>query len=92
MKKYLIILFVFLGFNSLAQDDVEYRVIPSITDWIEEINNWPDSVYLQENLHIEIDPVKDEGFVYPDRDQFDSLHLLQVERKEIIKQIVVYRL
>lgn len=42
-----------------AQDEADYRVIPSLSEWIEEINNWPDSVYKVENIKIVIDGQKD---------------------------------
>ncbi|SNS51240.1 Ion channel [Ekhidna lutea] len=47
-----------LGLVCHAQDE-EYRVIPSLTDWIEEINHWPDSIYQVENIKVIIDGEKD---------------------------------
>ncbi|MDU8885258.1 potassium channel family protein [Yeosuana sp. MJ-SS3] len=45
-------LFLFVFGFSFSQEEQRYRVIPSLTEWIEEINNWPDSVYSQGNLEI----------------------------------------
>ena len=57
------LLFLFLtSFTTipiLAQNAENIRVIPSLTDWIEEINTWPDSVYEVENIKVLIDMDKD---------------------------------
>ncbi|HEY9116820.1 MAG TPA: hypothetical protein VIN11_03285, partial [Roseivirga sp.] len=42
-----------------AQTENQYRIIPSITDWIEEINNWPDSIYEVKNIKVLLDVKKD---------------------------------
>ena len=54
------LIFFFLPSNEAnAQSDPPPRIIPSLTDWIEEINNWPDSVYVVQNIKILFDPIKD---------------------------------
>jgi hypothetical protein len=58
MKK-ILLLFYFLPLVLTAQEKGPKRIIPSLTDWIEEINNWPDSIYSVENIQIRIDPKKD---------------------------------
>lgn len=63
------VLFVALLGNinfSEAQTEPEYRVIPSISAWLEEIANWPDSSYSVNNVRIEIDSIKDRKFLIPD--------------------------
>jgi hypothetical protein len=47
-----------IAFLSYAQDN-DYRVIPSLTDWIQEINNWPDSIYQTSHIRVIIDGEKD---------------------------------
>lgn len=47
--------------HSQSADD--WRVIPSITDWIEEINNSPDSIYRAERIEVRIDFEKDTQLV-----------------------------
>jgi len=59
MRNLLLGLCLLLPTLSFAQDASEYRVIPSITDWIEEINNWPDTIYKVENIKVIIDIKKD---------------------------------
>lgn len=56
-----IILFIWSS-GSFAQDS-EWRTINSVTEWLEEINNWPEPVYRQENLEILFDHEKDKGLV-----------------------------
>lgn len=58
MKKLLFVLFL-LPFSLQAQQDKPKRIIPSLTDWIEEINNWPDSIYEVKNIKILLDVKKD---------------------------------
>ncbi|NVJ87601.1 MAG: hypothetical protein HWE15_14960, partial [Algoriphagus sp.] len=49
--------------QSFAQDESsKWREIPSITDWIEEINNWPNSTYDVSNIKVYIDFEKDTLF------------------------------
>jgi hypothetical protein len=54
-------LLLFQMSSTFAQQREEWRVIPSVTEWLEEINNWPDSVYKQENLEVLFDHDKDKG-------------------------------
>ena len=64
-KKILLLLFFCcFSINSFSQDNkIQSREIPSITDWIEEINNWPDSIYHVKNIKIFIDKKKDSLFI-----------------------------
>ncbi|SNS51217.1 hypothetical protein SAMN05421640_0461 [Ekhidna lutea] len=72
-----------------AQEE-NWRTIPSVTDWIEEINNWPDSVYRQNKIEVRIDPVKDRHIAWQTMDVFDSILASSVKRTHITKHIVVY--
>ena len=59
MRFLLLIIILVYCLPSTAQDDENWRTIPSVTDWIEEINNWPDSTYNVENIKVVIDGEKD---------------------------------
>tara|TARA_R110002072_G_scaffold302762_1_gene488554 strand:- start:1004 stop:2731 length:1728 start_codon:yes stop_codon:yes gene_type:complete len=63
-KKALIIFAVLFSINSFSQNNkIKLREIPSITDWIEEINNWQDSTYTVKNIKVLIDANKDSLFI-----------------------------
>lgn len=59
MRKIILPVLIFISLGIAAQESEHWRTIPSLTDWIEEINAWPDSVYKAENIKIHIDQVKD---------------------------------
>ena len=59
MRNFIVSVLILLSFHGAAQEGSYKRIIPSLTDWIEEINTWPDSVYQVENIKIRIDPEKD---------------------------------
>ena len=60
---------LFASLFATAQNTETWRVIPSVTEWLEEINNWPESVYSQRNITIKIDLQKDYKIVaHPDED------------------------
>ncbi|PIQ47274.1 MAG: hypothetical protein COW03_16140 [Cytophagales bacterium CG12_big_fil_rev_8_21_14_0_65_40_12] len=62
MKK-LLFLFFLLPLTLQAQEDKPKRIIPSLTDWIEEINNWPDSIYEVKNIKVLLDVKKDSRLI-----------------------------
>jgi hypothetical protein len=63
MRKYLSI-FSLLIVQILAAQG-QPRVIPSVTEWIEEMNNWPGDLYEQRGgLHVKIDLKKDSAIVF----------------------------
>jgi len=70
MKKILLLFVFFFSTNSFSQEDTStWRVIPSITDWAKEVNNWQDSIYEVKNIKILIDLKKDslliEDVIFP---------------------------
>ncbi len=70
MKKILLLFVFLLSTNSFSQEDTStWRVIPSITDWAKEVNNWPDSIYEVKNIKILLDVKKDslliEDVIFP---------------------------
>jgi hypothetical protein len=63
-------------------------VIPSVTEWLEEINNWPEPTYVQENLEIHFDHEKDKGLVETSSSKLDSLSndvLFTVNKRVVVK-------
>lgn len=58
-----VLLFLFVFGFGFSQEEQKYRVIPSLTEWIEEINNWPDSIYRQNRIKIYFDSEKDKNFI-----------------------------
>ena len=66
-------LLLFLMSITFAQQEEEWRTINSVTEWLEEINNWPDSVYNQKNLEVLFDHDKDKGLVGTFRDELDGI-------------------
>ena len=49
--------------NGFGQTNEEnYRIIPSVTEWVNEINDWPEEVYRQSQLEIHVDPIKDRNY------------------------------
>ena len=60
MKKILLLFVLFFSISSSSQEDTStWRIIPSITDWAKEVNNWRDSIYDVKNIKILIDVKKD---------------------------------
>ncbi len=51
------LLFSVCGFSQ--EENTTWRTIPSLTDWIEEVNTWPDSIYEVKNIKILLDIEKD---------------------------------
>ncbi|WP_420316980.1 hypothetical protein [Ekhidna sp.] len=72
MRKLFSIIGLFVSCLLAAQEE-EWRVIPSVREWLEEINNWPDSVYRQDNLHVFFDYEKDTGLIATTFEETDSL-------------------
>lgn len=91
MKQFFIILLLFYSQTTFAQDGAQWRTIPSLTDWVEEVNNWPDEIYRQRNLKILIDPIKDKDYIsYSDSvayDPVDSILRLTISKRLIIWDI-----
>jgi hypothetical protein len=73
MKKISILILLFITSSSFAQDDIDWRVIPSLTDWIEEINTWPDSIYRVRNIKIIVDEKKDSMLIKNSFSRSDSI-------------------
>ena len=95
-SKITFVVFIFLGqiFNGFGQNNEDnYRIIPSVTDWIEEINNWPEAEYRQNNIKIHIDPIKDANYVLrPNFGEYDltvsdTIPLLSVNKKVAVSDI-----
>ncbi|WP_282134334.1 potassium channel family protein [Seonamhaeicola maritimus] len=87
-KKLIYLFFLFVFSIGFGQSD-DYRIIPSLTDWIEEINNWPDSVYSQNRIKIYFDYEKDKDFIaINDRSVMDTI-TDSVKRKTINKRVGV---
>ncbi|SIO01294.1 potassium channel family protein [Algoriphagus halophilus] len=63
MKKFTIIFLLFFSQTAFCQEGAQWRTIPSLTDWVEEVNNWPDEIYRERNLKILIDPIKDKDYI-----------------------------
>ncbi|MCS5491334.1 potassium channel family protein [Algoriphagus limi] len=77
MKIIIFLVAVFISVQSFAQDETsKWREIPSITDWIDEINNWPDSAYSVSNIKVYIDFEKDTLFYEPQWTQEDEQILI----------------
>ena len=55
--------FLFISVFGFAQGTQDYRIIPSITDWIEEVNNWPEKIYSVSRIKILVDPIKDKNYI-----------------------------
>ncbi|MEQ8907355.1 hypothetical protein [Ekhidna sp.] len=82
-----------LGLVCHAQDE-EYRVIPSLTDWIEEIQNTPDSIYRANYIEIRIDFEKDAELISykenqnaSDRGGKDRADLLTIDKHLVLNRI-----
>ena len=97
-SKFTFVVFIFLGqiFNGFGQNNEDnYRIIPSVTDWIEEINNWPEAEYRQNQIEIYVDPIKDANYVLlPNFGEFDeivsdsdTIPLLSVNKKVAVSDI-----
>ena len=64
MKKIQFLFAILFTLNTFSQEDTsKWREIPSITDWIEEINNTQDSTYTVKNIKVFIDKNKDSLFI-----------------------------
>ena len=88
-KNYFIFIFFITTLSALAQGDKKWRVIPSVTEWIEEVNNWPDSIYQQENLIIEFNYAKDSLFVATSWKEVNYYGSHPLEKKIIDKHIFI---
>ena len=94
MKQLIAALLLCFSFTVLSQDDENWRVVPSITEWIEEINNWPDTLYFQRYLEVQFDPERDKNFVIdrdsallpPEGDQVSINKALELRHFRIINQ------
>jgi hypothetical protein len=64
-KKHALILSILFSFTLVkAQDATKYnRVLPSITAWVTEMQNWPDSVYKLEKALINVDDSVDQKYL-----------------------------
>ncbi|MFY0602869.1 MAG: two pore domain potassium channel family protein [Flavobacteriaceae bacterium] len=70
LKKLLFLFVILFSLTAFCQeDDINWRVIPSLTEWIKEINNSPDSVYVAEDIKILIDMEKDSLIAYRNVDR-----------------------
>ena len=93
MKIKALFFFIFVSYAMVAQNADEFRIIPSVTDWIEEINNWPEKVYRQSLIEIHIDPIKDANYALrPDQGAFntnvpDSIPKLIVNKKVAVSDL-----
>ncbi|NVK49605.1 MAG: two pore domain potassium channel family protein [Cyclobacteriaceae bacterium] len=59
MKHFTLALCLFLPLFSFAQGSTEYRKISSLTEWLDEIDNWPEPSYEVERIRVSIDYEKD---------------------------------
>jgi hypothetical protein len=87
MKIKAILIFLFVSYAIIAQNSDEYRIIPSVTDWIEEINNWPDTLYRQDKIKIHFDPKKDKDFIAIDDSSIMENNVDSIPRIVINKSI-----
>tara|TARA_R110002072_G_scaffold1380_2_gene11574 strand:- start:19022 stop:20725 length:1704 start_codon:yes stop_codon:yes gene_type:complete len=70
MKKLLLLFTVLISQHAFSQeDDINWRIIPSLTEWIEEINNSKDSVYVANDIKVLIDYEKDSLIVHLQSDR-----------------------
>lgn len=76
---------------SFSQDEENWRTIPSVTEWLEEINNWPDSVYRQDYLRITFNYEVDSGLIATSFEELEKI-ALNTQRFEINKKIVIFHL
>lgn len=74
-NKITLLLFGFLfTLNVFSQEDAnKWRTISSLTDWIEEVNTWPDSIYEVNNIKILLDLKKDALLIDEMSIQHDSV-------------------
>ncbi len=94
-SKITFVLFIFLGqiFNGFGQSNEEnYRIIPSVTEWIEEVNNWPDSIYRQDNIKVLFNLEKDKNYIaLNDRSilesTIDTVPILEVNKSVSLSNI-----
>ena len=95
-SKITFVVFILLGqiFNGFGQNKEDnYRIIPSVTDWINEINNWPETEYRQSQIEIHVDPIKDANYVLrPNFGEYDytvsdTIPLLYVNKKVAVSDI-----
>jgi hypothetical protein len=89
MKTYLLIFAsLYICSGAFAQDDENWRIIPSVTEWIEEINNWPEEEYDQEYLIINFDYEKDLGLIATSEHELDSFLRFDTGKKAVINKPV----
>jgi len=70
--RYLLLFLLFGCVFAQAQNEENWRVIPSVTEWLEEINDWPDSIYRQSNLHILFNYEKDKGLIATSNEEVEN--------------------
>jgi hypothetical protein len=92
VKTSIFALLLLFAFASQAQEEEEWRTIPSVTEWLEEVNNWPEDEYIQRNIIINIDLEKDYQIVaHPDEDymarDLDEYPLYQVNKNINVRAI-----
>ena len=81
---------LFFSLLSFSQDD-EPRVINSVREWLEEINNWPDSAYRQNNLRIRMNYELDSGLIATSFDELGQLDM-NAPRFSVNKSVNVFGL
>ncbi len=94
MQKALAILLSCLFYVTVcsAQQANRNRTINSMTDWIEEINNWPEEVYRQYDLTVLFDMEKDQKFVSSSPNPTTLGSYAINEQVSINKKVVLYGL
>ncbi len=88
MERRITIFLLFVSVFSYSQNE-DYRTIPSVSEWLEEINNWPDTIYRQDRLIISIDPKLDSTHVFfPKTLNLPQNHIPLVDSKYIVDKEV----
>ena len=83
--RHLTIVIVFISVSLSAQEEENWRTIPSVTEWIEEINNWPEDEYRVENIKVNFDYTKDSLFIATSDEEVD-LHTLNPGTQTVINK------
>lgn len=91
MKQLLLTVFALLVIVPIARSqDEQWREINSVTEWIEEINNWPDSLYRQNYLRIKFDYAKDSSIIATSWDEVEKYRETPGEQLVINKRVNVW--
>ena len=90
MKYALALILLTLRIQAFSQSNENWRAIPSITAWLNEIKNWPEDVYRQDYLEIHIDPALDSLYYSQDHVITDSD--MQMPMFEINKELRIYHI